>query len=134
MLKYEYVFLGKEDQSKLKSKLFTTKSRGDNRQAKYFAWIRLGYADKKFFRKMRSETSSDVSLYAIKALVRYKHLYSNYYDLIAQFNDSRHEEVVRYLIRIGDKQSLLGLVGNPLANKNVIFKKINGESVDDYEY
>ena len=134
LLKYEYVFLGKSNKSKLKSILFSTKSRGDNRQAKYFAWIRLGYADKKFFRKMRSETSSDVSLYALKALLKYKHLYSNYYDLIAQFNDSRHEEVVRYLVRCGDNQSLLGLVGNPIANKNVIFKKINGEKVDDYEY
>ena len=75
---------------------------------------------------MRSETSEEVSLQAVKSLFRYQDLYPNFHDLISQFNDSRFEGVVRYIVSAGDKKTLLGFVGNPLASKEVIFSKING--------
>lgn len=126
MLFAYYSIMGKTSKSALKSEIEKSRSRNDRRECKYSAWIRLGYADKKFMRKMRSETSSDVSLRAAKAIMKYKDEYSNYHDLISQFNDSRFQEVVNYIVNNGDKKVLLGFVGNPLASKEMIFSKING--------
>ena len=91
----------------------------------YSSHISSGNANKKFIRKMRSETSGESSLSALKSFVEHKSLYPKFDEWITQFNDSKHEGVVNYLQDIYTPQQMLGLLGNPLANKNIIHNALS---------
>lgn len=63
----------------------------------YLAYIKSGLLTKKIARKMRSEASSDASLVAVKALLDNAEKYSNFEELILQFCDSKHSDVIAAL-------------------------------------
>lgn len=102
------------------------KKEAAERASKYSAYISSGLGDKKFFRKMRSETSSFCSSYALRTLIESRDLYKdNYVELISQFNDSKYPSVVRLLELGSPSENLVGLLGNDLCNKNRVFKRLN---------
>jgi hypothetical protein len=90
-------------------------------------YIATGKADKKFIRRMRSEGSGLASLMALKALVEFKDLYSDFDTLLSLFNDSKHQDVVNFLTDYYSKDKIMYLIGNPLADKGKIEKKLMGE-------
>ena len=94
------------------------------RAAFYIGYIATGKANKKFMRRMRSETSSYVSLNALNAIIKYKNRYDNFEDLIFLFNDSKHQDVVDRLVSFYDKKYIMHMIGNPLSNKQYIKEKL----------
>jgi hypothetical protein len=69
----------------------------DSRAYFYPFFIRGGFLNEKYARKMRSEPSSAASITALRALFKSKDLYSNFGDLVVKFTDSKHEDVLCYL-------------------------------------
>jgi hypothetical protein len=96
----------------------------DERSAFYIGYIATGKADHKFLRRMRTESSGAVSESALRALIKYKDLYSNFDDLIVLFNDSKYQNVVDVLVNFYDKKDIMHMIGNPLSNKDYIRKKL----------
>ena len=108
------------------------KDKAPRRKLQYEAFISIGELNKKRVRRMRSDASEDVSLHCVKSLFKYKSLYSekDFNEYITQFSDTNYQVVINYLENNLNAQQLLGLVGNPLANKNYIFKRINAMRED----
>lgn len=94
------------------------------RSAYYCGVIAQGKADKKFIRRMRSETASEPSLRALNCFIKYKDKYDNFDSWIMQFNDSKHQAVVDRLVGFYDKKDVMHMLGNPLANKENIRRKL----------
>ena len=94
------------------------------RSAYYCGVIAQGKADKKFIRRMRSETASITSLRALECFIKYKDKYSDFDSWIMQFNDSKHQEVVDKLIQFYDRSNIMHMLGNPLSNKENIRRKL----------
>lgn len=103
------------------------KDKAQKRKLQYEAFISIGELDKKRVRRMRSDASEEVSLHCVKSLFKYKSMYSekDFNEYITQFSDTNYQAVINYLQNNLNAQQLLGLVGNPLANKTYIFKRIN---------
>jgi len=104
----------------------TDKKDAAQRAAMYSSYISNGMGDKKFFRKMRSESSVFCSCYALRTLIENRELYADdYLEYISQFNDSKHSAVVKILEYGSPKENLMGLLGNDLADKEVVFERLN---------
>jgi len=98
----------------------------DERSGVYCAYISKGYGNKKFFRKMRSESSGKVSLRALNFLIKRRFLFgSDYLQYVSQFNDTRVSDVAEFLVSHSPKENLTGLLGNPFTSKDKIFKRLN---------
>jgi hypothetical protein len=97
------------------------------RGAYHSGYIATGKADKKFIRKMRSESSGVASLMALRTLVEFKDSYSDFDTLLSLFNDSTHQDVVDFLTDYYSKDKIMYLIGNPLANKKKIEYKLMSE-------
>lgn len=96
------------------------------RASMYSAYIAKGLGDKKFFRKMRSDTSGYCSAFALRSLIENRSKYEgSYLECLSQFNDTKHHIVMEILERLSPKENLVGLLGNSLSNKEVIFSIIN---------
>jgi hypothetical protein len=127
----QYTLLAHRDLAGLKA-LFPngvrkSKLKSSKRGAAYAAFLSVGSVDKKMIRRMRSESSSEASLIALKALLKYEKIYSekDFNEYIALFSDSKHQDVVSYLGNNLSSKHLLGLIGNPLINNKRIFERIN---------
>ncbi len=81
------------------SNVFFSKSKPNHvlRSLVYCKYIERGLLNAKTARKIRSDASSEASASALKALVGSKDKYSNYDDLLLQFTDSKHEQVITLL-------------------------------------
>ena len=125
---YYFKIIDKQPETVFSDDIFSSvKSKNSiERASKYSAYILTGNADKKFMRKMRSESSSFCSSYALRTLIENRELYEdNYLELISQFNDSKYPVVVRLLEFGSPSENLVGLLGNNLVDKNRVFKRIN---------
>ena len=123
----EYLGFKKPDEfAERFEKLILPKHTGskDERSAFYIGYIATGKANAKFIRRMRTEPSGAVSESALKALIKYKDEYPNFDDLIILFNDSKYQNVVDILVNFYDKKHIMHMIGNPLANKDVIRQKL----------
>ena len=95
------------------------------RGAVYSAYVAAGLLDKKKARKMRSESSSEASLAAARALLDNKDKYTNFDELILQFTDSQHSDVVRALADGLPINLLSSIVGTKFEwIKNIISKRM----------
>lgn len=65
----------------------------------YRRYIEAGFLDAKTARKMRSDASSEASMYGLRALIANEDEYENYTDLLLAFTDSRHRDVLCELAR-----------------------------------
>tara|TARA_Y100000034_G_C6884031_1_gene405614 strand:- start:1146 stop:2042 length:897 start_codon:yes stop_codon:yes gene_type:complete len=94
----------------------------------YRKYIELGFLDKKTVRKIRSDGSEDASMSGLKALIEHEELYSDYFDLLLQFSDSKYEGVLMILAKelpIHLLTSIMGTESNWV--KQTIDKRLNQE-------
>lgn len=87
--------------------------------------IAQGNATSKFIRSMRSESSGSVSLSALLTLIQCKDLYSDFEDLLDLFADSKHKDVVSFLVRYADVEYSISLLGNDMADKDLLQRKLS---------
>ena len=92
----------------------------------YSYYISNGFLTEKTARKMRSESSSEASHIAVKALLSAEDKYEDYNDLILQFTDSRHECVLGELARELPVWMLSSLMGTDSEwVKNILEKRMS---------
>ena len=94
----------------------------------YKKYIELGFLDKKTVRKIRSDGSEDASMSGLKALILNEELYSDYFDLLLQFSDSKYEGVLMILARELPVHLLASIMGTDSDwVKQTIDKRLNQE-------
>lgn len=105
-----------------------------------------GLVDEKIARRMRSDSSEEVSLYALRDLIFFGHKYENLTDLLDQFNDTKHFDVLKALSRYYSSEEAIGLMGSSIAknyfqleqvlssvninNESSLFSNLNYETYD----
>lgn len=75
-------------------------------------------------RRYRSECQH-VSLLAVKGLIESRHLYKNFNKIISKFGDSLHWNVVNYMENNLPKENLNVLLGNSLANTDLLRDRLS---------
>ena len=103
------------------------KLKAEKRKQAYKAFIECGEIDKKRVRRMRSDASESVSLECLKYIMSKRNSFTEqeYDSYIVLFSDTKYSVVMNHLQNNLGSKHLLGLLGNPLSNKKLIFKRIN---------
>jgi hypothetical protein len=102
------------------------------RGAIYKHYISAGFLTSKTARKMRSDASSEASLRAIESLTDNEELYpDNYYDLILNFSDSKHDEVVIHMARSLPVWMLSSLMGTKVEYAKTVMESRMNEGAKD---
>jgi hypothetical protein len=125
--KSKYILMAEIEPEVLSRKLLES-NKGipiEERLSIFHGYISSGKADKKFARKMRSQSSSRLSRDVLVSLFEYKDLYPNFSDLTSQFLDSKYCEVLEEVMLRGSSSDLLGLVGNKHLDQNELFRRIS---------
>jgi len=125
--KSRYILMAEIEPEALLGKLSESKKGVviEERLSIFHGYISSGKADKKFARKMRSQSSSRLSRDVLVSLFEYKDLYPKFSDLTSQFLDSKHCEVLEEVMLRGSSSDLLGLVGNKHLDQNELFRRIS---------
>ena len=94
----------------------------------YSSYVKRGLLNSKTARKIRSDASGEASTRGLKALMDNPDLYENHDDLLLQFTDSKHEEVVVYLAKNLPMYLVSSLMGTEFYHaKRVLERRLQAE-------
>jgi len=127
LLDSQYILLAilkpQELVSRAKNKMTGVKK--EERSAIFTSLIKAGLLNPKTARKMRSESSSEISKRCILTIFDNRESYKNSVELVSQFLDSKYQEVIFVIFNRGSVDDLMGLIGNGSISQDKLFEKIN---------